>query len=1372
MANSLPSFPAFDLNDDLNSSVRWKKWLQRFENFIVVLDVKDDTRKRAMLLHYAGEGVQDVFDTLADTGEAKDYAKAKERLSEYFAPKINVTYETYKFRQAKQLAGESLDSYHTRLKQLAATCDFTDNDREIKTMIIQTCTCNKLRRQALQKPEMTLTELLTLGRMMALAESQASGMEHAQSPAQENPREDVLAMDMRRMSIKKKCYNCSGTFPHREQPCPARGKTCDSCGKLNHFAKCCRSKRPQGGSRRQEVHYMQHTDTAKGPNSNRPNAGMELTEDSEYLYTVSETKANLPHASIKVGDSNVKVMIDTGASVNIIDETTFRRLKCRPSLTKCTISIFPYGSRTPLPALGKFTAMVESKSQLTTATFHVLKGNNGSLLGYGTASQLGLIKIANALHMSPQQHDQLQGSHSTDSQRASACIKTDGNTIDDILSEYNDLFQGMGKLKDVQVKLHIKKDVTPVTQPHRRVPFHVRKRIEAELQRLEDLDVIEKVNGPTPWVSPIVAVPKPKDPDAVRICVDMRVPNQAIERERHLTPTVDDVIQALNGAKFFSKLDLNSGYHQLEVEPSSRYITTFSTHVGLRRYKRLSFGVSSAAEVFQNAIQQALDGIPGVINLSDDILVFGGTRAAHDQALKATFQRLREKNLTLNKAKCSYAQTTLDFFGYTFSDGGFSPDPKKVQALHDAPAPTNAGEVRSLLGMANYSARFIKDFATITQPLRDLTKKSARWDWTEEHDRSLGELKRSLTCDAVMTYFDPHKLTELVVDASPVGLGAVLAQRNSPQEPARVISYASRALSPIEQKYSQTEREALAIVWGCEHFHMYLYGAPFTLVSDHKPLEWIFNNPKSKPPARIERWSLRLQPYNYTVCYKAGKDNPADYMSRHPAQVSHISNITTVNGRRAEEYVNFVAANAVPKAMTLVEIQDATKNDPTLREVIRLIKDGSWRSLSGKQSVTEGVDGSTLMAFKRIKDELTVTVDEDIVLRGTRIVIPHSLQCRAVSLAHEGHQGIVKTKNLIREKVWFPGIDRQVEHMIAGCIPCQANVPVHTQEPLCMSDLPSSPWEKVSVDFCGPFPSGDYLLVVVDEYSRFPEVEILQSTSARATIPKLDKIFSTHGIPLQVKTDNGPPFQSSEFADFATYLGFTHRKITPLWPQANAEAERFMRTLEKTIRAAHVEGHPWKQTLYAFLRNYRATPHCSTGMPPADVLYGGRPIRIKLPAAPPPSQSQTDVKLRRADDMAKDRMKHYAEMRRHVAPLALTIGDKVLCRQKKDGKLCPVYNPRPYKIIAIKGSMITAKRNDHIITRNSSHFKKLPDADHHSQSRTMDDMQGVMDWTEINPQQPPELAHPDSPRPQPPLQRYPVRENRRPPSYLNDFEFE
>ena len=206
----------------------------------------------------------------------------------------------------------------------------------------------------------------------------------------------------------------------------------------------------------------------------------------------------------------------------------------------------------------------------------MLKGNGHSLLSCETAKALGLIQIINAVNLTrPSVAEQLVDSHP-------------------------ELFTGIGKLKDFQVRLHIDPDVQPTCQPHRRVPFHIRQKVEAELQKLENDDIIEKMTGPTPWVSPIVTPPKPKDPDKVRICVDMRQANMAIQRERHLKPTMDDVIHELNGTRVFSKLDLNAGHHQLELHLDSRYITSFTTHLGLRRYKRLNFGISSAAEVFQN----------------------------------------------------------------------------------------------------------------------------------------------------------------------------------------------------------------------------------------------------------------------------------------------------------------------------------------------------------------------------------------------------------------------------------------------------------------------------------------------------------------------------------------------------------------------------------------------------------------------------------------------------------------------------------------------------------------------------------------------------------------------------------------------------
>jgi hypothetical protein len=297
-----------------------------------------------------------------------------------------------------------------------------------------------------------------------------------------------------------------------------------------------------------------------------------------------------------------------------------------------------------------------------------------------------------------------------------------------LCNKYSDVFKGIGKLKDVKVKIHVDENVKPVIQPHRRIPFHIRKQVEAELDRLEKLDIIEKVDGPTPWVSPIVAAPKPKNPNEIRLCVDMRESNKVILRSRHITPTLDDMILDLNGSKVFSKMEIRNGYHQLELSEDSRNITTFTAHVGLRRYKRLSFGVSSAAEIFQNTLSNVLKGLDGVRNIADDIIVFGRNQEEHNKRLCKLFERLKERNLTLNKAKCEFNKDKLEFYGHIFNANGISADPKKISAIRNTQIPTDVGEVRSFLAMTNYVGRFVPNYSSVTEPLRMLTKQDIQWE--------------------------------------------------------------------------------------------------------------------------------------------------------------------------------------------------------------------------------------------------------------------------------------------------------------------------------------------------------------------------------------------------------------------------------------------------------------------------------------------------------------------------------------------------------------------------------------------------------------------------------------------------------------------
>ena len=265
-----------------------------------------------------------------------------------------------------------------------------------------------------------------------------------------------------------------------------------------------------------------------------------------------------------------------------------------------------------------------------------------------------------------------------------------------------------------------------------------------------------------------------------------------------------------------------------------------------------------------------------------------------------------------------------------------------------------------------------------------------------------------------MAHFDKNSDMLITVDASPVGLLGILPQRANGQQEGRIIAYASRALSDVERGYSQAEKEVLSILWAIEHFHLYLYGATFTLITDHKLLEVIYGSPKSKPSARIERWVLRLQPYDFRVDYRPRSTNQADFLSRHPSKTTkaHCTNI-------ADEYVNFISEFAVHKNMTLHEVQKPTDQDRVMKAVRASIRLNKWNT-------------DTVKPFLRIKDELTIG-KSNIILRGTRIVIPDTLQKKPFNLAHATHQELAKMKALNREEIWFPGIDKSVKDMIGSC---------------------------------------------------------------------------------------------------------------------------------------------------------------------------------------------------------------------------------------------------------------------------------------------------------------------------------------------------
>ena len=514
-----------------------------------------------------------------------------------------------------------------------------------------------------------------------------------------------------------------------------------------------------------------------------------------------------------------------------------------------------------------------------------------------------------------------------------------------------------------------------------------------------------------------------------------------------------------------------------------------------------------------------------------------------------------------------------------------------------------------------------------------------------------------------------------------MGLGAILVQQQADGNFKPVI-YASRSLTDVERRYCQTEKEALSVVWACERFRYYLLGIEFQLITDHKPLEVIYS-PKSKPPLRIERWALRLQPFNFKVKYEPGKTNAADALSRLPLSNTKSNNI-------AEDYVYFVSKSATPIAMTTREIEKESGKDDELREVRKAVRTGNWSSIPN---------------FQHVKGEITTI--GCLSLRGQRIIIPTTLRKRILDLAHEGHQGIVKCKNRLRQKVWWPGIDKEIENRVKRCKACIVMSETNRPEPLKPTPLPDRPWQHIGIDLCGPLPSGESLLVAVDYYSRWFEVGILHSTNSNKVINCLDNWFTAHGLPEMMITDNGVQFTSQEFSNFCSINSIMHRKITPYSPQANGEVERQNRTIMKAIKTVHAEGGDWRRGLNTFLKAYRSTPHSVTNVSPAEMMYG-RKLRTKLPEFSLESLFADDeVRLR--DYKFKEKGKEYFDKKNHVKEEQVKEGDIIYLKQKRENKLSPNFSNEPYKVIEKKGNSLQVENTAGVQKRrNIVHMKKVP----------------------------------------------------------------
>ena len=513
--------------------------------------------------------------------------------------------------------------------------------------------------------------------------------------------------------------------------------------------------------------------------------------------------------------------------------------------------------------------------------------------------------------------------------------------------------------------------------------------------------------------------------------------------------------------------------------------------------------------------------------------------------------KIAEAGITLNEEKCDISQNQVKFLGQIIDSNGIHPDPGKVTAVKQINAPTNITELRRFLGMVNQLAKFTPQLSETTKPLRELLSSKNQWLWSDSQQQAFEAVRNMMSSDTILALFDPHRPTQVSADVSSYGLGAVLMQQQ-PSGEWKPISYISRALTTTEQRYAQIEKEALAVTWACERLRDFLTGLQFHIHTDHKPLVPLFTTKGlDELPVRIQRFRLRLMRFSYTVSHIPGKDlTVADTLSRAPTELSNISDEGFQE--EVEAFVNLVLQQSeIVLESQLKDIMEKQLQDETCQVLTKYCQ-SNWPDHHHTASCAK--------RYYPVASEISVC--NNLLLRSDRIVIPQSLQQQMLAKLHCGHQGITKCRQRARQSIWWPGINKDIDDMIAKCLICCKHKKQNV-EPLKPTPFPEYPWQRVATDLF-VWKQTSYLLVV-DYYSRYIEIASLRTTNSRGVIQKLKTVFARHGIPECLVSDNGPQFASQEFQQFSEEYGFEHTTSSPNFPQANGEAERAVRTVKTLL---------------------------------------------------------------------------------------------------------------------------------------------------------------------------------------------------------------
>ena len=784
-------------------------------------------------------------------------------------------------------------------------------------------------------------------------------------------------------------------------------------------------------------------------------------------------------------------------------------------------------------------------------------------------------------------------------------------------------------------------NAAPIKQPPRRLPPFKREAVEEQLEELVKQGRIEESSSP--WSSPIVLARK-KD-GSYRLCIDYRKLNSVTIKDAQPLPRTDDILESLDGAVWFSTLDLASGYWQVPVASQDRDKTAFVTHKGQFNWTCMPFGLTNGPATFQRLMNLALKGLAwkDCLVYLDDIIIWSKNFDEHLERLRAVFERLRLAKVKLKRKKCHFLQQSIRFLGHIVSSEGIQTDPEKTKAVQEWPTPKDVAEVRSFLGLASYYRRFIQDFAVKSEPLRRLLQKSEEFEWTEQQDKAFKELKDCLIRPPILAYpcFGQNS-GEFVLDtdaSTEKGIGAVLSQVQS-DGTERVIAYGSRSLRPPERNYCATRLELLALVEFIHYYRYYLLGRKFRVRTDHHALQWLTSF--KEPQGQVARWLEKLQEYDFEIVHRPGRNHVnADAMSRRPRRhhggncpscgdtmqplVSSTVSTITQSAKKDEKEKGSKDKEPADVLWSVNEVAEAQMKDPDISDVIEHLSKGkdkpSKKELQSKSPMTKSIWAK--FELLELKDGvLRIRPTTDKKEWTSRIIIPQSLVKPALKRVHDGieggHLGTFKTLHKLQARFWRPGLSSSVYDYVQSCLTCGQCKPPPKKPKAKLISIPSShPMQRVHIDIIGPLPrtkkGNSYIMTVQCAYTKWAEAYPLRnqraSTCARVLIN--DWIYR-YGVPDSIHTDQGTNFESTLFQEMCEVLEINKTRTTSYHPAGNGQVENFNRTLKSLLKVRVTENtNTWDEYLGACLMAYRSSIHKSTGYTPFHLMFG-RETRMPL----------------------------------------------------------------------------------------------------------------------------------------------------------------